>query len=478
MSRPRFRRIEGSRRLTTARLVVAGVVAAGLATPAAATAAAGSGSGSSARDYGHCSRADRLAVPGAERQEVACLSDLATPTLISTGHTDASDWLVLQAAGTRNPTGFPGIQVDGYFPDTSTTNAYHGWNHDSQFVLRLPDRWNGGLVVTGAPGVRRQYSLDSLISDYVLAKGYAFVSTDKGNSGNAFYTDGATPGDAIAEWHQRVTQLTVAAKRAVAQRYGSAPRRTLVTGISNGGYLTRWQLENRPDLYDGGVDWEGTLVRPNGPNVLTYLPTVLANYPSYAATGDPAAHQAILDAGMPAGSEFLWDYHYGVYWDLTQRVYREEYDPSYDGAQQAGYPFCQPGSVPGCDADYRYFTRPPAVRDAVAKGQLTGRIGKPMLTLHGTLDALLPISTDSDVYTRLVRGAGKGSLHRYYVIEDGTHVDSLYNDYPDKLRPILPCYRSAFDAMERWLAGTSAPPPSHLVPRPASGDVVNTCSLR
>ena len=32
-----------------------------------------------------------------------------------------------------------------------------------------------------------------------------------------------------------------------------------MTGISNGGYLTRWQLENRPDLYDGGVDWEGTL---------------------------------------------------------------------------------------------------------------------------------------------------------------------------------------------------------------------------
>ena len=45
-----------------------------------------------------------------------------------------------------------------------------------------------------------------------------------------------------------------------------------MAGISNGGYLTRWQLENRPDLYDGGLDWEGTLFRADGPNLLTYLP--------------------------------------------------------------------------------------------------------------------------------------------------------------------------------------------------------------
>ena len=46
-----------------------------------------------------------------------------------------------------------------------------------------------------------------------------------------------------------------------------------MAGISNGGYLTRWQLENRPDLYDGGLDWEGTLFRADGPNLFTYLPT-------------------------------------------------------------------------------------------------------------------------------------------------------------------------------------------------------------
>ena len=72
-------------------------------------------------------------------------------------------------------------------------------------------------------------------------------------------------------------------------------------GISNGGYLTRWQLENRPDLYDGGLDWEGTLFRAEGPNLLTYLPTALKNYPAYAATGDQAAHDAIIGAGFAPG---------------------------------------------------------------------------------------------------------------------------------------------------------------------------------
>lgn len=31
--------------------------------------------------------------------------------------------------------------------------------------------------------------------------------------------------------------------------------------------------------------------------------------------------------------------------------------------------------------------------------------------------------------------------------EAGNHVDGLYDDHPDRLRPILPCYREAFVAM-------------------------------
>lgn len=377
------------------------------------------------------------------------------------------------------PAGCPASRSTATSPTDSTTNTNRGWAHDAQFVIRLPDRWNGGLVVAGSPGVREQYANDRAISDWVLSRGYAFAATDKGNTGAAFHRDGRRPGEAIAEWNERVTQLTRAARAVVTQRYHRPPQRTLATGMSNGGYLVRWQLENHPELYDGGVDWEGTLWRTEGPNLLTFLPPALRAYPVYAAGGPAAeqAHRAMVAAGYPAGSEFLWPFHHQYYWDLTQRIYREELDPGFDGATEAGTPFCRPGS-PACDADYDYLARPRSVQRAVDRIALTGRIGKPLITVHGTLDVLLPVGESSDVYARMVRDAGRDGLFRYYRIEGGTHVDSLYDAFPDRLRPLTPCHRSAFAAMERWTGRGTKPAPSRTVAMPDAGeDPVTDCRL-
>src|SRR3954465_9644575 len=428
---------------------------------------------------GPCANQAAIHVPGAQLQRVSCEPDLSATVLSTKDESDASDWEGFEAQRPGTPPAGGGIQIDGYFPDDSTTNTTHGWNHDSQFVIRLPEHWNGQLVVTGAPGVRKQYAPDYIISDWVLSMGYAYASTDKGNTGTAFYENGSRskPGQAVREWHERVTQLAIAAKQVVSQGYGKKPARTWMTGISNGGYLTRWQLENRPDLFDGGVDWEGTLLTADGPNLFTYLPTALRDYPKYKATGDAAAHDEMIAAGFGPGSEFLWDDHYGEYWDLTQRTYREEFDPDYDGPLEAGVPFCQSGT-PNCDADYDYAKRPKAVHDAVAKVSLTGDIKRPLLTLHGTLDALLPIATDSDVYTRMIAAAGKSAMHRYYVIENGNHVDGRYDAHQDLLRPIQPCWHAAFEAMVAWVEQGKQPPPSQLVPdKPHSVDNVNKCTL-
>lgn len=461
-----------SRRRTVAALATCAALALGSALATAGPAAADKPQG------GHCARQSKIAVPGAARQKVSCLDDLTTAGTVASGHTNPADWAGLHAEGTTNPTGVPGIQVDGYFPDTSTDNTNNGWNHDSQFVLRLPDHWNGGLVVSGSPGNRAQYANDFILSDWVLAQGYAFASTDKGNVGLEFYDDGSAPGGSVAEWNARVTELAIASKKVVKRVYAKAPRRTYMAGISNGGYLVRWQLENRPDLYDGGLDWEGTLFRADGPNLLTYLPTALREYPRYAESGgtDQAAHDAMVDAGFVEGSEFLWPFHHQVYWDLTQRIYREEFDPGYDGDLKAGIPYCTSGT-PACDADYDYASRPASVKAAVRKVELTGRIGKPLVTVQGSLDTLLPPRTDADVYDRLVAAAGRDALHRYYTFEGGTHTDGLYAAFPDQLRPLLPCARSGFTTLTAWVERGVRPPADRTYPRPGSGDLVNTCGI-
>lgn len=434
-----------------------------------------------------CARTGLPRVPGAEHQQAACLRELTTAGTVASGHTDPADWAGLTPEKLPTPRGVPGVQIDGYFPDTSATNTNHGWKHDSQFVMRLPARWNGGLVVAGSPGNREQYANDRAIGDWAVARGYAFASTDKGNTGAAFHRDGDEPVDAVAEWNERVTQLTRAARQTVERHYRRPLTRTLATGMSNGGYLVRWQLENHPELYDGGVDWEGTLWREGGegPNLLTFLPRALRHYPAYAEGGPGAgkARAAMHAAGFPRGTEFLWPYFYENYWDLTQRIYREESDPSFDGATEAGTPFCAPGTPggPPCDADYDYASRPAGVHRAVARIGLTGRIGKPLITLHGTRDTLLPVSEVSDVYARMVRGASRGGLFRYYRIEDGNHVDSLADVYPDRLRPLTPCHRAAFTALEDWLDHGLRPPPSRTVPRPqdaSSAELLTSCPLR
>lgn len=433
--------------------------------------------GASQASAATCPRADRVDVPNAEFQEQACLNDLSTRGTQRTGHTERDDWDGLHADRTRNRSGFPGLQVDGFFPDRSNTNPNNGYFHDSQFVIRLPNDWNGKVVITGAPGVRSQYANDFIISDFVLARGYAFASTDKGNTGVNFFRDGERPGDAVAEWHRRVTQLTRQTKQVVRQRYGRAPKRTYMTGISNGGYLTRYALENHPELYDGGVDWEGTLFTRRE-NLLTYLPPSLRNYPEFEA-GSEAARRRIIRAGFEPGSEFLWPEHYRTYWDLTQRVYREEFDPGYDGALEAGIPFCQQGT-PNCDANYHYRERPERVKRAIESVSNTGRIGKKMITLHGKLDALLPIDTDSNPYERLVNRNGRTG-HRYYTIGKGNHVDSFYDDFKSRLRPMLPCYRASFLALERWVEDGRKPPPNQFVSRQGSRDrdegVINNCTV-
>ena len=454
-----------------------------------------------------------------------------------------------------NPAGPPvsGLQIDGYWPDacnafqaepaltakdgspfipgctpppTLGQTCVSGCHHDAQFVLRIPDNWNGHLLTSGTPGIRDAFSSDFIFSDYAVEKGWAYISQDKGNMGANFYRAGAdetatsgtpwVPGAAIHEWTFRMRQATAAARAllsAVAPQYGLAGVTfSYAAGISNGGYQTRRAIETdfkHQRLYDGGMDWEGTLFLPQLPksvqtpstgyNLFTTLPTALLNYPG-DTLGLPSSVAALQAVGFNPQSQPLWTYHWGIYWGLTQKVYRLEFDPEY-----TNYTCSDPlGAGPSCvspaaeavpptdpDALYDYATRTvqnPAILARIQEVANTGNIQRPLITVHGDQDSLLPIAADSDLYAQLVARAHKSERYRYYPVQGGNHVDPLYDDhagidaYGDTvLRPILPCARAAIDALAAWVEQGVTPPPSHTISRPQGAtpaQLANQCSLQ
>ena len=86
--------------------------------------------------------------------------------------TPTTDRGVISNGPTPTAAAVPGIQVEGWFASDSA--------HQARFVLRFPNTWNGKLVVAGASGTRSEYNGDWAWSDYVLAKGYAYASQNKG----------------------------------------------------------------------------------------------------------------------------------------------------------------------------------------------------------------------------------------------------------------------------------------------------------
>jgi hypothetical protein len=191
------------------------------------------------------------------------------------------------------------------------------------------------------------------------------------------------------------------ARQGVEARYGRSPRFTYAVGTSNGGYQVRRAVELFPDLFDGGVDWEGTEVDPRGPNLLTDLPPGILNYTDYAASGfdpDSTAAKNIRAAGYPpdliAAKTTLWTNYWASFWEVTQCQWQKRLDPAYDTYAQG-------------TGTYNYFARlsQSDVGAQVASFATTGRIQRPLITVAGTMDGLLPIEHHARDSARKVEAA-------------------------------------------------------------------------
>jgi hypothetical protein len=244
------------------------------------------------------------------------LADNSLPGVPPFAFTPTTDrGVIAPSAGKRTPItkAVPGLQLDARIASDPAGQA--------RFLLRLPNDWNGRLVVAGASGTRSEFNGDFAWSDYVVQKGYAYASQNKGvlnlrlsNSADPlgcrlnplspvfvhFFDN--DPGQPFTRWAEFMIKAAELAREGVKAGYGRPPRFTYAVGTSNGGYQVRRAIETAPELFDGGVDWEGTFVDEHAPNLLTDLPPAILNFPDYVASEFNAASTTaknIRSAGYP-----------------------------------------------------------------------------------------------------------------------------------------------------------------------------------
>jgi hypothetical protein len=404
---------------------------------------------------------------------------------------------IAPSAGKRTPITkvVPGVQINARIASDPTGQA--------RFLLRLPNDWNGRLVVTGEPGTRSEFASDFVWSDYVVQKGYAYASQNKGVLNFRFASlSSPTPPNTLAcrlnptsqvwvnfydnddgqpftRWVQYMVTAGEIAQDGVKAAYDKPAKFTYAVGTSNGGYQVRRALETAPKVFDGGVDWEGTFVDAHAPNILTDLPPAILNFPDYAASGlNPASTAAknIQAAGYPpdivAGTASLWGRYNGQFWEVTQCQWQKRLDPTYD-------------TYVSGTGTYNYVARL-SVSDVgaqLAAFATTGRIKRPLVTVAGTMDALLPIDHHARAYARKVALAGKHKHHghkdrdddrgdrapayRLYEVQNGNHIET-YQDTPPafpQLELIEPHAQRAFDLVVEQVERSASLPPDQCVPR-------------
>ena len=407
----------------------------------------------------------------------------------------------------------PGLQIQARIASDPLGQA--------RFLLRLPRDWNGRLVVAGASGTRSEFNGDFAWSDYVVQRGYAYASQNKGTLNLSIITLNSPtppvgvpfaelacrlnpvstiwvhffdndPGQVFTRWTEFMIRAGEIARDGVKAAYGPPPRYTYAVGTSNGGYQVRRAIEEAPHVFDGGVDWEGTFVDPHAPNLLTDLPPAVLNFaalPSdYTTTGFSAnstAAKNIVAAGYPPDIQSdigapttLWNNNNAQFWEVTLCQWQTRLDPTYD-------------TYVSGTGTYNYVSRLSFsnVGAEVAAFQNTGRITRPLITVQGTMDSLLPIDHHGRAYARKVEAArsDKGNhqderhaAYRLYEVQNGNHIENYKQLNFSKLEFIQPHAQKSFDLLVDHVERGASLPPSQCIARGGSikdspGDAAGHC---
>ena len=312
---------------------------------------------------------------------------------------------------------------------------------NKRYVLRVPEKWNGALVLgahggSGGDAIDRagkkygtsETALDDVIGDYAFANSFIYASIDRDGIG------GTRSGYSVlmqfeAAMHGEVTRLRKA-----------TPLRTYVVGLSAGGGIARMIAEAMPTPFDGAL-----IIAGAGGDVITRMDRqqrMAALWPLI----DPRAH-----AGLSSTDPKIVSYSEAIGTPVEARRLWP-----YTGASAAN-----------------------ASRAAGTVENSTAKPSIPIMEVVGTWDDL--VIREVRAYRDRVEPKAR---HRLYEVEGVWHMSGdddgvqgfqyaaesrmkLDKDVADAMGEspsYIPTVREAFDYLVRWVEKGSPPPASQTVP--------------
>lgn len=351
--------------------------------------------------------------------------------------------------------------ADPSFTPLPGARALYGQYACSGYRIEVPAQWNGDLVVY-AHGFRGGSSPELTITDLPVREeavrlGFAWAAS-------SYRANGYNPLDGIADTLLVIEQF----KRQVGE-----PKRMFIYGSSMGGHVVVGSLEQHPDVYVGGVAECGVV---GGAAQLDYLLAVNALADELAGTNMFApenkslqAQQALMKNGVytalgqPPAEMMSLSGLFGqvtpapeIDWTAKGQAFRnsaiylgggprpfaqEGFNAAYqivvevprlvyaiepallrvgsneDFTYQIDSGFAVDASA--LNADVRRVSSDPAAR---ARYAFTGKLQDPLLTIHDTGDAFVPMYNEQ-VYRQLTQAAGKSDLLVQRAVRRFLHCD-------------------------------------------------------
>lgn len=338
---------------------------------------------------------------------------------------------------------------------------------DARFQIALPEQWNGKLVIFSR-GFSGTEMTGGAWRTTALQKGYAYAASDEGWNR---LTIARELDDSYYESRQRIRELTLYASRVVAEHYGRQPSRTLMIGGSNGGHHTKWMLESHPELYDGGIAGYGfnsqvsqwgsiaTLLRHydviaariddiierrrtnpawsprreplTPPLSATQLDSLERIYSIPATLGDGFRY----DVGRWPGSEARWKQDHEALLS-----YLRDSMPRLDPTFNTGGGALTDNELPLWDP----AKSPPEVLRELRRLDLTGRLTRPLVVMHGAADPIVSPGESAGYHALVVKRLGRKRSDEVLAVY---YVPGMAHAGPEFDGAIA----AQLDALEAWI---------------------------